>query len=760
MNAFVLAAFFALFTGWGPGWGAGPSLFLLGLACCAGRFARPRLSLLCGLLAGLGWGAAAVDSGLSGWLPPALAGMPLQVSGVVADLPEHDGYGYAGQGRVRFRLSEVRLLDEQVEHWPDPGDLLLTWHAPGALMAGDRLWLTVRLRPPRGQVNQGSLDRARLDLARGIGARGSVQAVHARVYRPQSLAARRARLSARLAERLQNWPQAQRLLPALVTADRRAMTADDWGLLQRTGTAHLMAISGLHITLVAWLVWRLSRWLLTPLLLRSGSAATGASPARWAVWPAMLAALAYALLAGLGLPAQRALLMSLVLLLAMTARQQPGAGQALRLALLVLLLGAPLTVLDNGFWLSFGAVALLIYGLPGARRMGRWLLLVRAQLLLSLGLGAFAGWLFGVWGLASPWANLLLVPLFSLVIIPLLLAGALVPGAQGLLTPAAWLLERSWLGLQWLDRLNPSLPLPGGLLPVLLLLAAAVVLLAPRAPWPRWWLLPLCLPWLWPASHAPPEGGFDVVVMDVGQGQAVAVRTRRGLLLYDLGPAWPGGDAGRTVIEPWLARQRLPLRQVFISHGDLDHAGGLGSLMPRLAGVPLYSGESHRLPGTVPCWRGQHWRQDGVDIEVLWPSPEIPLRHPNNASCVLHIRGRYGSALLTGDIYKPVEYWLLDNHDLRADLLLVPHHGSATSSSHALLRGVAPRAALASAGHDNRFGHPAAAVRARYARYGIPLWVSSETGMIVFPLRGSHNPAPLLLRQRLPVAWRPDTAQW
>ncbi|MBA3980038.1 MAG: DNA internalization-related competence protein ComEC/Rec2 [Alcanivorax sp.] len=770
MNAFVAAALGAVFTGWGPGWGPGPSLVLLGLAVCCQR-ASPRqrnrlCGVLCGLLAGAGWGAAAVQMGLAGWLPASLSDEPLTVTGVVVDLPEHDEHGYGGLGRVRFRLGEVRVLGDQAGDWPDPGDLWLTWHAPGALLAGDRVWLTVRLRPPRGQVNQGSFDRARLDLARGIGARGSVQALHARTHQPRSLTARRARLSASLAERLAPWPRAQRVLPALVTADRRAMTADDWGLLQRTGTAHLMAISGLHITLVAWLVWRLARGLLTPALLMPGWRGRGvrgagwASPARWAVWPAMLAALGYALLAGMGLPAQRALLMSLVLLGALAARQQPGAGRALRLALLALLLGAPLMVLDNGFWLSFGAVALLVYGLPGARRANRVWLLVRAQLLLSLGLGAFAAWLFGVWGLVSPLANLLLVPLFSLLIVPLLLVGALMPGAEGLLALAAWLLEAGWQALHGLDRLNPALPLPVGLMPVLLLLLLAVPGLAPHAPWPRWWLLPLCLPWLWPASDAPPPGGFDLVVMDVGQGQAVALRTRHGLMLYDLGPAWPGGDAGRSVIGPWLARQRLPLRRVFVSHGDMDHAGGLTSLMPQFSGVSVYSGEPHRLPGTVPCLRGQQWWQDGVLVEVLWPVADIPLRAPNNASCVLRVRGRHGSALLTGDIYKPVEFWLAAHDDLRAEVLLVPHHGSATSSSHAFIRAVAPDVALVSAGYRNRFGHPAEAVRARYAEYDIPLRVSSETGMIVFPLRGSHNPAPLLLRERLPAAWRPDTAQW
>ena len=766
VNGFMVGSVVALFTGLAPAPGGLAALALLLLALLLERIQRcARIwSVVLGMLAGLAWGGSAVERGLAGWLPPHLAGETLMVTGVVADLPVYDGQGYGGQsyggqsyggqGRVRFLLQRVQWEGEASE-WPRPGDLRLTWHDPGMLFPGDRVRLSVTLQPPRGQVNQGSFDRARLDLARGIGARGSVQVMHERQYRPHSLAAWRARTSQSLIARLAGQPLGQRVLPALVAADRRGLSEDDWRLLQRTGTAHLMAISGLHISLVAMLVWGLSRVLLVPWL-----APRGRSAHRWATLPAMLAAIGYALLAGFALPAQRALIMTLLLLLAITLGRRPATGHGLRLALVALLFYAPLSVLDNGFWLSFGAVALLIHALPGGGRWPFWARLLRTQGLVSMALGALTGWLFALWGLLSPLANLIMVPLFSLLLIPLLLAGALLPGAAVLLQPAARLLELCWWIMGFLDQFSPLLPVPQGVLVVVLLGLSCTLLLAPRAPWPRSWAVVLCLPWLWPVTDVPPPGGFDVILFDVGQGQAVAIRTREGLLLYDLGPGWPGGDAGRTIIGPWLARQRQPLTKVFISHGDQDHAGGLASLGPVLAAVPLYAGEPDRLPGTRLCKRGQHWQQGGIDVRVLWPPSGLPLERSNNRSCVVQIQGAYGSILLTGDIYKPVEYWLAAQDDLKSDLLLVPHHGSATSSSYAFLRAVAPVQAFVSAGHANRFGHPAGTVRSRYAELGIPLWVSSETGMIVFPVRGSHNPAPLLLRERLPVAWRPQRAQW
>ena len=765
----------ASLTGLGPGWllavALGAVLVALWVVVAVFVLRRPWVSALSGqrvivlCIVGLAWGQHHVDMALDGWLPPALSGVPVEVTGRVVDLPVTDALGPGGAARSRFQLADAQVSGSLPDGlaWSGRHRLMLTLHPPhGAspdtlpqIHAGDQLQLTVRLFPPRGWVNEGSFDRARLDLARGIAARGTVQELVWQRHQPAAVAAWRERLSERLHQRLATQPLAQRVLPALVTADRRGLSDADWRLLQRTGTAHLMAISGLHITLVAGLVWLAARWLLTPVLVRRGRSA-----ARWAVLPAITIALGYAVLAGFGLPARRALIMTVVGLTALASRHPVPLPRVLLIALAAVSWHDPLAVLDNGFWLSFGAVALLGLCRAGSGVIG----LLRAQWVLSLGLGAFSAWLFGAWGWVGPLANLVLVPVFSLLLVPLLLCGALLPGCGALLTLSGWLLSACWVFLEGLERVNMMLPPPAGLLAVAGVVIASVLLVIPRLPWPRGVAVLFLLPWLWPAADRPAYGDFDLVVFDVGQGQGVAVRTRDQVMLYDMGPGWRGGDAGRSVIGPWLRRQRLPVTLAFVSHGDLDHAGGLSSLMPWLGRAPVLSGEPFRLPGTVPCQRGQAWYRDGVRVEVLWPVPSIPLRQANNASCVVRISGRHGAALLTGDIYHAVEFALVEQEAhsgaLRADLLLVPHHGSATSSSYAFLRAVDPRWALASAGYANRHGHPVAHIRERYDELGIAFRVSYETGMIVFPMRGSHNPAPLLWRNRFPAAWRPAPGRW
>lgn len=729
-------------TPW-PLWCAvGTVLISLGLWC------RPRWRLagLC-LLLGVAWGNVGVQRGLAGWLPPALAGEDITLAGTIVGLPEHR---MLGEQRARWRFV---LRTEDSPHWPGRHRVRLSWHdVPLPLTAGDHLVLTVRLRPPRGLVNEGSMDSARLDLARGIDASGTVRALRAHRPAQAGLGLLREALAQEVSGRLGPARPAGRVLPALITADRRALTDADWQLLQQTGTAHLMAISGLHITLVAGLVWWLARAVLTPF-----AAGWRLTPAQWAVWPALLAALGYAALAGFALPTQRACLMSLVVLLAMRWRLRWRTGTGLLLAALVVLLPDPLAALDNGFWLSFGAVALLLWLARGGNAS-----LWRMQWLLSFGLGAFSAWLFSAWGLAAPLANLIAVPLFSLLIVPLALAGSLIPGATGCWWLAALLVDGCWWGLAQLAAWQPLLPPPASLAAALAILLACLLVCRPPGPWPRWWVPLLLLPWCWPAGsllaeHRLDEGDFDLVVFDVGQGQALAIRTRHQLLLYDLGPGWPGGNAGERVLRPWLLKQRRPVTLAFISHGDVDHAGGLPGVAALVPVHAVYSGTAGIPPGTRRCLRGQRWLLDGVSVEVLWPTPAVPRVSRNNSSCVLRVQGRGGSVLLTGDITRPVEYTLAAWGDLSpVTVLQAPHHGSATSSSYTLLRATQPRWAFASAGHANHFGHPAANVRARYGMLGIPLLVSSETGMIVFSLHGSHNPAPLLWRTRHPRPWRPQ----
>ena len=697
------------------------------------------------VIAGIGWGAGGLYQAQNQWLPVELDGEVLELTGRVTGLPRSSPLG--DSWRWQLELDQVVLPAESQLLWPGKHRLRLSiWAWDGTVKAGDVLRVRARLSRPRGWVNQGSTDRARFALARGIAGRGSVREILEHKPGGPSLDRQRAAFSASVAQRLGDTPVARALLPALVAGDRRGMEGYHWERLQRTGTAHLMAISGLHITLVAGLVWWAARWLLVPVLVPAGRI----SAQQWAVLPALSAAIGYAALAGFALPTIRALLMTSVALLALCWRLRPALPSALGCALLVVLLFDPMAVFDNSFWLSFTAVAMLLL-LAGGGGVG----LLRMQLTLSLGLGALAGWMFLHWGLASPLANLILVPLFSLLIVPLALAGSLLPGADWLLWLAARLIEWSWLGLGWLEQVNLQLPPPASPASGLLVLAAVLLLMLPALPLPRWLPLFLLLPWFWPRADWPAPGEFDVIFFDVGQGQAIAVRTHEHLILYDLGPGWSGGDAGRLVVEPWLRRHRLRPDLVFVSHGDLDHAGGLASLEPYIRPGTLYTGEIDRLPGSQPCQRGQQWSMDEVRIEVLWPEAGLVMQDANNRSCVVKITSATGSVLLTGDITHSVEYWLSARHAGSLDLLQVPHHGGNGSSSYTFLRAMQPAYAVASAGYLNPFGHPADAIRRRYAELDIPLLVTAETGMIVFPIRDQDNAGPVLWRDRYRRPWRP-----
>lgn len=695
-------------------------------------------------LAGYLYGAVALQHGLDTRLPHSVSGDTFRFSATVTGLPEQERLTEgrrAGECRRRFRAKPAPDSDV-----PLSGQVALSLYEHCVdLRPGDRITVRARLYAPRARINQAGFDSARHALSENIAARGYVRDWLEHNSRPGGMDGLRWRLSARVRDALADFPRAARWLPALVTGDRRHLDAEDWRLLRQTGTAHLMAISGLHITLVTGLIWGLFRFF-PPLLWRRWSTL---SAQQFAVIPALAAGTVYAALAGFSLPTQRALVMTAVVLLALSLRREVPRNRLLGLALLVVLLWRPLSALSVGFWLSFGAVAVL--GLMSGRGT---LALVRAQCLLSLGLGAVTGWLFGGWGLAAPLANLLLIPLFSVAVVPLALLGALADPSDWLLSGAAVLLNKAMATVEVLAEAVPELPVPTSLTAALLAGLAVTVVLVPGPLLPRWCAPFLLLPWLWPAGSEPGPGGFHLFVFEVGQGQAVAVRTHNRVLLYDLGPAWPGGNTGRNLLTPWLEKQRAPVELAFASHGDGDHAGGWSGVRHLVPEGALYSGEADRLDGARPCRRGQSWRFDGVVFEVLWPAPGIDIRKSNNRSCVVRIRGRHGTALLTGDIEKPVEYWLAERGGLDSDIVQVPHHGSHSSSSYTFLRAVSADQGFVSAGHGNAFGHPAESVRRRYDKLGIDLYNNALTGMIVFRRDAQHNAAPVLWRAVSRRPWR------
>jgi competence protein ComEC len=501
-------------------------------------------------------------------------------------------------------------------------------------------------------------------------------------------------------------------------------------------------------SLVAWLgsfAWRRSTRLMLALPAQKFAALAG-----------FCAALLYCLMSGFAVPAQRTLYMVGVVALALWLGRAQSGTRVLALALLLVLLLDPLAVLAAGFWLSFGAVAVILYVGLGRIDRPHWLLQWgRVQWAVTVGLAPLLLVLFGQVSIASPLANAVAIPVVSLLVTPLALAGAVLPdwaGGGDLLRLAHWLFEAlMWLLRQLSDsdlavwqQARPPLTL------VLLALAGVVWLLAPAGFPARYAGLALLAPVFFVQPAPPPQGALWLTVLDVGQGLAVVARTANHVLLYDAGPQFgPESDSGSRTILPWLRGEGIArLDAMVISHQDSDHAGGAVSVAAALpVGQVLSSlAASHPVMATIPyrlpCHAGQSWQWDGVRFEMLHPAPAdyaAWLPAANAMSCVLRIEAAGHSVLITGDIERASEAALLARYPdalpaapLRADILLVPHHGSRTSSTTEFIAAVAPAHAVFTAGYRNRFGHPRADVVARYRDSGAMLYRSDEDGAIGF----------------------------
>lgn len=686
------------------------------------------------------WVSGAVLTVQDGQLAPGLGGVDLELEGRLESVTAQGRLTRLGVSVERCRPLEPRRLPCQALH-----RVRLNAYAPPPMMAGERWRLTVRLRPPGGLVNPGSFDYRAWLWREGIQATGYVRDTPV----PRRLATASPdprRWALALLDEQDLPPRATRWLAALTLGASERLSDDDWGLLNASGTTHLVVISGLHVSLVAGIVLLLGRGLARLLM-----------PNRWrlAVWPWWLAALgasAYALLAGLEPPALRALTMTLVGLWVASGRHAPGPWQGWWLALALVLLLDPLSAWRPGLWLSFSAVAMLILiwqGRPRPRGVRGWLLgLVRTQLLLAPTMAAAVLLAFDRLAPAAPLVNLVAVPLVSGLLVPLGLLGWVSAPFPGVMTVCWWLFARLVEGVAWLQEvmvawLPPWYPEPSLALPVALSLLVLAAL----------WGLPgldgrlrvvasllLCLvPLLWQSPRVPP-GELEVRIYDVGQGQLVEMRTAGYRLLYDTGPRF---GSGFTPLETlWPPGQAFDM--VIISHADGDHAGGVSVLEAEHL-VERYMGPPEVLPeaGAQPCRAGREWRRDGVDFRLLWPpSSEISELSDNDRSCVVEVTAGKHRLLLSGDLGRDHERRLLNQMEGALSLLLAGHHGSATSSGPALIAALAPRHLVYSVGRHNPFGHPASEVVRRFRHAGACQWSTGLDGALTFRLGGERVRGP------------------
>lgn len=672
-------------------------------------------------------------------LPLSLERSDAIVTGRVVELPQVE------TARTRFRLR----VDRDARQLPAlRGRLLqLAWYdtadAPSptrlSMRAGSHWRLPVRLRAPRGLRNPGGIDSEKHALVQRIAAQGHVRdpELVRQLQPPAGLDAWRDAMSRRIAFSVAR--PSSRFVRALALGDTRGLSDTDWELLRNTGLTHLIAISGFHVgivagvfALLAGLVWRLlpqlGRWWPRPLA---------------AAMAAVLGAAGYAAIAGFALPTVRTLLMIAVVAALRISRRAMSAAQALALAAIAILLVDPLAALTAGFWLSFLGVGWLLWCLPAAgtriwRDVARGFL--SAQGVATLGLLPLTVVLFGQASLAGPFANLLAVPWWSLVVVPLALLGTALEAIQAGLGAWSWQLASLAFDAPWplFERLGRSpmsvwwLPEPHWYALPLAMLGAFWMLLPRGVPGKTLAAL-LLLPLLLPPRGQPEHGDAEVVLIDVGQGLSVLIRTAESAWLYDTGPAIKDGyDAGERAVIPAL--RALGVRRLdglILSHGDNDHAGGAAAVLRAFPTGNVLAPEGVPLTGTQPCRAGVHWQVDGVRLRFLHPPRDFPYLG-NEASCVLRIRARHGSALLTGDIGEVIERDLLRRYPraVHSDVVLVAHHGSNGSSDAGFVDATDARVAVVSSGHGNRFGHPRPQVLARWRASGADVVDTGDGGAI------------------------------
>jgi competence protein ComEC len=724
----------------------------------AGLQRRRWLSILGAGLLGLAWAGGFAHWRLADALPLEWAGRDIEVTGVVAELPQRFERGVrftfvvehaAAPVPRRIALSWYRQFDADADDETDD-----EFAAPNGLPlphAGERWRFLVRLKRPHGNVNPHGFDYEGWLFERNIRATGYVKKSALTMQQNARLESGAGGLSgaieqlresarARVSRALPDQPYAG-VLVALAVGDQQAIAPELWRLFAATGITHLMSISGLHVTMlggiVAWLVaalWRRSPRL--PLLWPTQKAAALAG---------FTGAFGYALLAGFGVPAQRTLYMLGVLAVAMLSGRAVAAPHILGTALLLVLLLDPWAVLAAGFWLSFGAVALLFYIAHGRLGQRHWVIeWSRAQWAMTLGLIPALLALFQQFSLVSPVANALAIPLVSFLVTPLALLGSL-PGGGIALHLAHALLAALMVFLEWLAALPGALwqqhAPPGWAVP--LALAGTLWLLLPRGFPARWlgWVSFLPLFFIFPQRPAP--GELQLTVLDVGQGQAVHVQTATHDLIFDSGPAFnAAADSGNRILVPYLRAvgvQRLDT--LIVSHADQDHAGGAASL---LASLPVADFITSIPPGHPilqksalagrQCIDGQSWEWDGVRFSLLHPLADDYMRKlPTNAmSCVLKIESRQASILIPGDLEGPAEMALLARHgaDVQADILVAPHHGGKRTSTPAFVAAVGAREVIFPVGYRNRFGHPFPAVLERYLAGGARIHRTDQAGAV------------------------------
>ena len=706
-------------------------------------FARNLIFFIAGFL----WALFRAHLVLDIALPTDLQGRDVLVTGVVSSIPVIE------QRKQRFEF-DIETLKYQKENVNFPAKVRISWYRQSYgdknlksnihVKAGQRWQFWLRLKQPHGFMNPGGFDFEGWLFQKKIRATGYVRInakkqQFAKVLDDKAQGYNMLLLRQTLYDTISSLSlnnQYTGIMTALAIGERKDITQEQWRVFRQTGTSHLMAISGLHIGLLAGFIF----FLVKRVWPYCGNAALYLASPKAAALLSLLLAMLYAAMSGFAVPAQRALIMLSVVMFSIFRSHKVQGSKVLGLALFTVLLFDPVAVLSPGFWLSFAAVAII--GLSAAGRLKfdqSWQLWGRLQWRISLALIPLLIFLFQQASIISPLTNLVAIPVVSFIVVPLVLIATSVvsflPGlAEAIFTIADSVLSLLWWFLSYLA--NVPLSHIFGIKPSLLSLCLAcigfVLLLTPRG-WPLKYMgIFLLLPLIFPVTKPLKYGEVEFTLLDVGQGLAAVVQTQSHLLLFDAGPRFsPSFDTGAAVVIPFLRQKSIKKVDMFIvSHQDNDHRGGVNSVKDEIQVEKLIS--SFDMKNAEHCRAGQQWNWDGVDFEILNPDESVSYRKRNNASCVLRIKAGEDAVLLSADIEKKAEKQLFESYgnELQSTYLVSPHHGSKTSSSAQFLEAVKPGYILIPVGYRNRYRMPHKTVISRYKERNAVILKTYQSGAI------------------------------
>lgn len=704
-------------------------------------------------------------------LPADLQGQDVLVTGVVSSIPIID------KRKQRFEF-DIETLDYKKENIDFPAKIRISWYRQSyghknlksniQIKAGQRWQFWLRLKQPHGFMNPGGFDFEGWLYQKKIRATGYVR-INAKKQQFAQMLDEKAQGYKMLMLRqylydtmssLSSNNQYTGIMSALAIGERKGITQEQWRVFRQTGTSHLMAISGLHIGLLAGFIF----FLVKRVWPYCGNAALHLASPRAAALLSLLLATLYAAMSGFAVPAQRALIMLTVVMLSIFFSHKVLGSKVLGLALFTVLLFDPVAVLSPGFWLSFGAVTII--GLSAAGRLKfdkRWKLWGRLQWRISLALIPLLIFLFQQASIISPLTNLVAIPVVSFIVVPLVLIAtsvvSILPGlAEGIFSVADSVLAILWWFLSYLA--NTPLSHFYGIKPSLLSLCLActgfILLLTPRG-WPLKYMGGfLLLPLIFPVTQSLKYGEVEFTLLDVGQGLAAVIQTRSHLLLFDAGPKFsPSFDTGAAVVIPYLRQKSITSIDMFIvSHQDNDHRGGVNSVKDEIKVEKLIS--SFNMKNAERCQAGQRWSWDGVEFEILNPGAGLSYHKRNNASCVLRIKTGEEAVLLSADIEKKAEKQLLESYgnELQSTYLVAPHHGSKTSSSAQFLEAVKPGYIFIPVGYRNRYRMPHKTVISRYKERNAVILQTYHSGAIILRFgQKSSNKIPREYRKEQQKYW-------